>query len=176
MVSRVNLRFKERSFLTPVARCPESGVPPFQLDSEIMETKPSNMLEALDYWATKKPGKTALTFLDDSGVEVDSLTYKALRNRVDSLAAHLLEEVDLHKGSTCLLVYPPSLDFTVSYLACLRAGVIAVPCFPPDPKRLKKDLHMFTAIQGSSGAHVALTSRTYDYVKKVSSYRVVQLL
>ena len=29
-----------------------------------------------------------------------------------------------------LLVYPPSLDFIVAYLACLRAGVVAVPVFP----------------------------------------------
>ena len=37
-----------------------------------------------------------------------------------------------------LLVYPPSLDFIVAFLACLKAGLIAVPCFPPDPKRLNK--------------------------------------
>lgn len=126
-----------------------------------------SLLEALDFWVGDNPTKTALTFLDDAGAEVDTLTYGALRSRVDSLAAHLQGEVGLAKGSTCLLVYPPSLDFTVAFLACLRAGVIAVPCFPPDPKRLKKDLNMFTAIQGSSGATVALTSRIYNYAKKV---------
>lgn len=30
-----------------------------------------------------------------------------------------------------LLVYPPSLDFLVAFLACLRAGLIAVPVYPP---------------------------------------------
>ena len=39
-----------------------------------------------------------------------------------------------------LLVYPPSLDFIVAYLACLRAGVVAVPVFPPHPGKLRKDL------------------------------------
>lgn len=39
-----------------------------------------------------------------------------------------------------LLVYPPSLDFIVAFVACLRAGVIAVPVYPPDPRRLRKDV------------------------------------
>lgn len=34
-------------------------------------------------------------------------------------------------GTPVLLVYQPSLDFTVSFLACLRAGIIAVPVYPP---------------------------------------------
>lgn len=127
----------------------------------------NSLLEAVDFWAERSPSKTALTFVDDAGTEVDALTYSNLRWRSNALASHLLGKLGLVKGSTCLLVYPPSLDFTVAYLACLRAGVIAVPCFPPDPQRLKKDLHMFTAIQGSSGATVALTSRSYNYAKKV---------
>lgn len=129
--------------------------------------RPNNLLAAVDFWAERSPSKTALTFVDDAGTEVDALTYSNLRRRSNALASHLLDNLGLVKGSTCLLVYPPSLDFTVAYLACLRAGVIAVPCFPPDPQRLKKDLHMFTAIQGSSGATVALTSRSYNYAKKV---------
>lgn len=131
-----------------------------------MET-PSGLLEAVDFWATKSPSKTALTFVDDTGVELDTLTYSDILRRLNALASHLLDNLGLVRGSTCLLVYPPCLDFTVAYLACLRAGVIAVPCFPPDPRRLTKDLHMFTAIQGSSGATVALTSRSYNYAKKV---------
>lgn len=128
-----------------------------------------SLMEALDAWAEKTPDKTALTFLDDAGEVVEpTLSYGDLRRRVDGLAAHLKQELCLAKGSTCLLVYPPSLDFTVAFLACLRAGVIAVPCFPPDPKRLKKDLNMFTSIQGSSGATVALTNKMYNYAKKVS--------
>lgn len=130
------------------------------------------LLESLDFWAQRTPSKVALTFLDDAGAEIDALTYSQILQRSNSIAAHLLSEsskLGLTKGSTCLLVYPPSLDFTVAYLACLRAGIIAVPCFPPDPKRLKKDLDMFCAIHGSSGATVALTSRTYNYAKKVKN-------
>ena len=30
-----------------------------------------------------------------------------------------------------LLVYPPSLDFLVAFIACLKANLVAVPVFPP---------------------------------------------
>lgn len=133
--------------------------------------RPNSLLEAVSFWAETSPSKTAMTFVDGTGSEVESLTYSDILRRSNALASHLLDKLGLVRGSTCLLVYPPCLDFTVAYLACLRAGVIAVPCFPPDPKRLKKDLHMFTAIQGSSGATVALTSRGYNYAKKVRRVR-----
>ena len=55
-----------------------------------------------------------------------------------------------------------------SLLACFKAGIIAVPVFPPDPRRLQKDLHHFISIQSSSGATVALTHRVYNFAKKVS--------
>lgn len=112
-----------------------------------MEKRGSNLLDAIDWWSEKSPSKTAMTFLDDAGTETDSLTYSDILRRTNALANHLVGSIGLTKGSTCLLVYPPCLEFTMAYLACLRAGVIAVPCFPPDPRKLKKDLHMFTAIQ-----------------------------
>ena len=35
------------------------------------------------------------------------------------------------QGDRVLLVYPPSLDFLVAFIACLKACIIAVPVFPP---------------------------------------------
>lgn len=67
-----------------------------------------------------------------------------------------------------LLVYPPSLDFTVAFLACLKAGVVAVPVFPPNPGR-RDTLHMFTTITESSGAQYALTNGEYNHAKKLAS-------
>ncbi|CAM9926370.1 unnamed protein product, partial [Heterosigma akashiwo] len=95
------------------------------------------------------------TFLDDTGSEVANLTYKDLTAQTYSLAGKLTTEHGLRRGDRVLLVYPPSLDFIVAFLACVRAGLIAVPVFPPDPRKLKKDLYMFCAIQGSCGARAA---------------------
>lgn len=64
-------------------------------------------------------------------------------------------------------MYPPSLDFTVAFLACLRAGVVAVPVFPPNPAR-RDTLHMFATITESSGARYALTNNEYNHLKKMA--------
>ncbi len=37
----------------------------------------------------------------------------------------------VNAGDRVLLVYPPSLDFIVAFIACLRASIVAVPVFPP---------------------------------------------
>jgi acyl-CoA synthetase (AMP-forming)/AMP-acid ligase II len=71
-----------------------------------------------------------------------------------------------------LLVYPPSLDFILAFIACLKAALIAVPVFPPDPRRLDKGLAMFDAIATSSGATCALTSASYNYASKLAYVQV----
>lgn len=56
-----------------------------------------------------------------------------------------------------LLVFLPSLDFILTFLACLRAGVVAVPVYPPDPRRVRAYVTAFSATAKSCGAKVALT-------------------
>ncbi len=69
--------------------------------------------------------------------------------------------------SSALLVYPPSIDFTIAFLACLKAGLVAVPVFPPNPAR-RDTLHMFAKITESSGATHALTNLEYNHLKKLA--------
>ena len=56
-------------------------------------------------------------------------------------------------------------------LACLKCGIISVPVFPPDPRRLKKDLVHFISIQKSSGATVALSHSPYNHAKRLSNIK-----
>lgn len=69
-----------------------------------------------------------------------------------------------------LLVYPPSLDFMVAFLACLKAGVIAVPVFPPHPVR-RDTLQQFCTICEACGASCALTNTEYQYAKKLAGIK-----
>ena len=66
-----------------------------------------------------------------------------------------------------VLVYPPSLDFMIAFIACLRAGIVAVPVFPPQPTR-KDTLLMFSTIVAACGAKYALTNTSYSHMKKLS--------
>lgn len=74
-------------------------------------------------------------------------------------------------GDRVLLVFFPGLDFTVSLFACFKAGLIGVPVFPPDPRKMKKDLHHFVTIQKSCGAKTALTNSLFSFAKKVENLK-----
>ena len=69
-----------------------------------------------------------------------------------------------------MLVYPPSLDFIIAFLACIRASIVAVPVFPPDPRQMK-NLNLFASVHRSSGAKVALTNTDYNFAKKLSNFK-----
>jgi acyl-CoA synthetase (AMP-forming)/AMP-acid ligase II len=72
-----------------------------------------------------------------------------------------------------VLVFFPGLLFSISLLACFKAGLIAVPVFPPDPRRLKKDLDHFVNIQSNCGAKIVLTHNSYNYAKKLSGMKSI---
>ncbi|ETV65418.1 hypothetical protein, variant [Aphanomyces astaci] len=134
----------------------------------------NTVLGRLDHWATVQPKKNLFAFVDDNGQVTDSVTYDDVQSRSSNLAKWMLTSpsvsskgLGLSKGDIVLLVYPPGLDFIVAFLACLRAGVVAVPVYPPDPRKLRKDIAMFTTVCSNAGAKVALTNSTYNYAKKV---------
>ena len=66
------------------------------------------------------------------------LTYAQLDSRARAIAATLQRTT--HVGDRVLLVYPAGLDFVVAFFACLYAGVIAVPAYPPIASRLARTL------------------------------------
>lgn len=85
------------------------------------------------------------------------------------LAYNLSKDGKIKVGDRVLLVFFPGLHFMVSLLACFLAGYVAVPVFPPDPRKLKKDLHHFVSIQTNSNAEVVLTHSLYNFAKKVTA-------
>jgi acyl-CoA synthetase (AMP-forming)/AMP-acid ligase II len=60
-----------------------------------------------------------------------------------------------------LLVFLPSLDFIISFVACLRAGLIAVPVYPPDPRRVRAYISAFSQTARSCNARVAISHAAY---------------
>ena len=45
-----------------------------------------------------------------------------------------------------MLLFAPGLDFNVAVFACMYAGAIAVPAYPPDPLRLQRTLPRLEAM------------------------------
>src|SRR5215472_6117209 len=93
----------------------------------------SSLVEHLERWAELTPDDVVYEWLDAHG-EVTRLTYRAVADRSFRLAERLLE----HQRSgrePVLLLHAPGLDYVVSVLACLSAGLPAVPAYPPDPSQ-----------------------------------------
>ena len=152
-----------------------------------------SVLETLSHWSLIQPDKQAWVFLNDKGDPTDSYTYQVISvshsntdanltdvlccQELDAASSHLSDYLQsthkLRGGDRVLLVFFPGLDFTLSLLACFKAGLIAVPVFPPDPRKMKKDLHHFVNIQLSCSASTVLTNSLYNFTKKIEGLRSI---
>ena len=81
--------------------------------------------EILDRSAVKYRYNCAFTFLDSEG-RITEINYKKMKNDVDSLALSLLHEYKM-KGEKAAIIGCNSYEWCISYLACLSAGIVAVP-------------------------------------------------
>ncbi len=88
--------------------------------------------DALSRWARERGDEVAFTFVDyltdAAGVPV-SYTWAELDRRVLETAAYLQGVAG--PGDRAAILLPNGLDYLVAFLACLRAGVVSVPLFPP---------------------------------------------
>ncbi|WP_460826613.1 AMP-binding protein, partial [Massilia terrae] len=95
------------------------------------------LTERLREHARAAPGRLAYTFLRDDG-RIDEITYGELERRASALAATLAGHAA--PGARALLLYPAGLEFITVYLACLLAGIIAVPSTIPHKTRASRRL------------------------------------
>ena len=91
----------------------------------------SNIVEILQQRARLQPNDTAYIFLQNGEDRELKLTYQELETKVKAIALELQQRVS--SGSRALLVYPynAGLEFIIAFFGCLYAGIIAVPCHPP---------------------------------------------
>ncbi|MEC4894064.1 MAG: aminotransferase class I/II-fold pyridoxal phosphate-dependent enzyme [Oscillatoria sp. PMC 1051.18] len=114
----------------------------------------TTIVELLRDRAWEQPEKIAYTFLLDGETESVSFTYQQLEERAKAIAAHL--QTHSHPGDRVLLLYPPGLEYCAAFFACLYAGLIAVPTYPPRRTRSQSRLNN---IYQNSQPTIALTDR-----------------
>jgi len=108
-------------------------------------------------WRAEDHGdRPALTFLADGETEAARLTFRDL-DRASRHVAALLQQRDV-RGKAVILMFQPGPEFLVGFLACLYAGAMGVPLYPPDMKRLSRTLPRFLAIVEDCEADVILTT------------------
>ncbi|TDB90673.1 hypothetical protein E1264_04150, partial [Actinomadura sp. KC216] len=101
--------------------------------------------------AAESPAKPVYTFLRDGVDDAHSISYRDLHDSVCALAARLSE---LPRPARALLLYPHGPEFVRAFWACLLAGVVPVPCYPP---RNMRAVERLLAIAQDARASVVLT-------------------
>ncbi|MCB1032766.1 MAG: fatty acyl-AMP ligase, partial [Acidobacteria bacterium] len=97
----------------------------------------------LRHWAEKQPEAPAFVWLADGEVEEARLSFGELDRAASRVAARLVEAGAV--GECALLLFPPGLDFVAAFLGCLRARTVAVPSYPPRPRRQQPRLRAMAA-------------------------------
>ncbi|MFF4159219.1 SDR family NAD(P)-dependent oxidoreductase [Streptomyces sp. NPDC001678] len=92
----------------------------------------------------ENPAERTFRFLVDGEGNPLARTNADMDRRIRVIAAALQERVPA--GERALILCPAGLDYVASFFACLYAGVIAVPVYPPDPAFLKRTLPRLVGI------------------------------
>jgi acyl transferase domain-containing protein/acyl-CoA synthetase (AMP-forming)/AMP-acid ligase II/NADPH:quinone reductase-like Zn-dependent oxidoreductase/acyl carrier protein len=85
-----------------------------------------------------RPQERTYRFLVDGEGDPLTLTNAELDLRARAVAATLRQRFPA--GERALIVCPPGLEYVNAFIACLYAGIIAVPVYPPNPALLKRTL------------------------------------
>lgn len=85
------------------------------------------VIDVIRRHAHQRGPQEAVTLVSDplDAQGATSITFEALDHEARRVAAHLQSKHAL--GERVLLLYPPGLDFAVAFVACLYAGMVAVP-------------------------------------------------
>lgn len=89
----------------------------------------SSFVELLLERGERQSSQNAYVFLGSRGRDEKTLAYGELDNAARGLAQQLLEIC--RPGDRALIVFPPGPDYVAAFYACLYAGVVAVPSYPP---------------------------------------------
>ena len=94
---------------------------------------PSDFTGIVRMRAAMHPDKLAFTFLKDGEVPSGSLTYGELDAKARAIARSLVEVSA--PGDRALLLFQNGLEFISAFVACLYAGIVAVPVYPPHSRK-----------------------------------------
>ncbi|MFL0809498.1 MAG: amino acid adenylation domain-containing protein [Agarilytica sp.] len=115
--------------------------------------KQKNFLDLLLLHFETHPQLEVITYLPDDGSDPQILTYATLITRAKAIAVELKNHCE--PGDRALMMFNSGLEFVEAFIACVFAGVIAVPAYPPKRNR---NLDRVESIIVDSDAKVLLTS------------------
>eukprot|EP00921_Rhytidocystis_pertsovi_P009458 GHVQ01015209.1.p1 GENE.GHVQ01015209.1~~GHVQ01015209.1.p1 ORF type:complete len:3891 (+),score=563.52 GHVQ01015209.1:853-12525(+) len=133
---------------------------------------PNNpFFNSLEKWAAVHPNEDVIYWCDVQGEISWRVTRAKFLQTVKVTAVYLTKKLGLQTGDRVIMCYPPGQDFLIVFFACLSAGIVPVPVYPPDPSRAKQDIDRFIVIKQASKAHVALTVTSYKRAANLLSLK-----
>lgn len=105
--------------------------------------------------AESQSKQLAYIFLEDGENKENKITFGELHDQALIVAKKIRSHALV--GERALLVYQPGVEFIVSFTACIYAGVIAVPVFPPQNQ---KDWPRFVKIVEDCSASLICTAES----------------
>jgi acyl transferase domain-containing protein/acyl-CoA synthetase (AMP-forming)/AMP-acid ligase II/NADPH:quinone reductase-like Zn-dependent oxidoreductase/NADP-dependent 3-hydroxy acid dehydrogenase YdfG/acyl carrier protein len=93
----------------------------------------NSIVEILRHRSKSEAERLAFIFLSQDGTELCRFDYKRLDQRVRAIAACLQQEEVV--GQRVLIAVPSGPHYVASFYACLYAGAIPVPIYPPASER-----------------------------------------
>jgi len=130
-----------------------------------------SILRSLSTWAERCPDRLLYAFLDVEGRTTASYTYGQFVQRTIDIAAHVQRSHDLPAGARVLLAYPPGLEMICAFFACVRAGLVPVPVYPPTSHGFRAALTKMNFIARDCGAAAVMTERSYLWSMKLNQAR-----
>ena len=125
----------------------------------MLDDSDDNILHRLCRHARARPDRLIYKFLREDG-GTHTLTFGELHRRVMSLAIVLREHAA--QGDRAILLYPSGLEFIEAFLACLAAGLVAVPAYPP--RRNRHGDRLRAILEDARPRLILTTSRTVPFI------------
>jgi acyl-CoA synthetase (AMP-forming)/AMP-acid ligase II len=126
----------------------------------------ATLIERLRHRALAQPDRIGFTFLADGETVTGTLTYQALDQQAQRIAARLRSHSQAGDRALLLYSFSATLDFVAAFFGCLYAGVVAVPIAAPRPGQPLDKLQGFAVdAEATLGVTVeALLSRRSGWI------------
>ena len=140
---------------------------------------PANMVTHLRALASARSADTALIVVRPEGQESDTavdkkIEYGTLDQHVRALAAALQERFAV--GERALLLLENDEHYVISFFACLYAGLIAVPVFPPESTRERHLARLLAIAADAKACCILTTSGILPLIENIVQFTQVSII
>jgi thioester reductase-like protein len=121
----------------------------------------ASILDTLESLGDQHPHKVLYSYIDLNGEPIGGYSYESFLQRTKVIASHLRNGLGFVAQDRLLLAYPPGLEMICAFFACVRAGIIPVPVYPPSSRGFQAALYKMVHIAKDCQASGILTSKDY---------------